>query len=124
MKITPILYVDAIEPCLDFWVGKLGMTKTVEVPDGDKLGFVILNHESVELMIQTRHSVANDMPALLGEIRSALLFIEVPDFNELLKQVEGLQVLVPVRDTFYGMREIVVRDPGGNVVCFAWPIKT
>jgi len=42
MKITPMIYAPAIEPELKFWVDQLGFTKTVEVPDGDKLGFVIL----------------------------------------------------------------------------------
>ena len=45
MKITPILVVEEIEPSLKFWVDKLGFAKTVEVPEGDKLGFVILQKE-------------------------------------------------------------------------------
>jgi hypothetical protein len=28
-------------------------------------------------------------------------------------------VVVPERNTFYGTREIAVREPGGNVVTFA-----
>ena len=40
MTITPVLYCDAIEPALPFWVDQLGFTKVVEVPEGDKLGFV------------------------------------------------------------------------------------
>jgi len=31
---------------------------------------------------------------------------------------------VPVRDTFYGMTEIVVREPGGHTVCFAAKTKS
>ena len=42
MKITSMIYVPAIEPSLKFWMDQLGFTKTVEVPEGDKLGFVIL----------------------------------------------------------------------------------
>ena len=41
-KLTPILTVESIEPCLPFWMDALGFTKTVEVPHGDALGFVIL----------------------------------------------------------------------------------
>ena len=57
MKITTVLYMDAIEPALAFWVDRLGFTKAVEVPEGDRLGFVILHHGSSELMLQTRESV-------------------------------------------------------------------
>ena len=56
-KMTPVLYVEAIEPCLDLWVNRLGFAKTVEVPEGDKLGFVILNQGPIEIMYQSRASV-------------------------------------------------------------------
>ena len=41
-KLAPVLVVDRIEPCLPFWVDRLGFEKTVEVPESDRLGFVIL----------------------------------------------------------------------------------
>ena len=40
-KLTPILVVDAIEPCLPFWTQRLGFTVNAEVPEGDRLGFVM-----------------------------------------------------------------------------------
>lgn len=40
-KLTPVLAVDEIEPVLPFWIERLGFEKTVEVPQGDRLGFVI-----------------------------------------------------------------------------------
>ena len=40
-QLTPILCVETIEPSLPFWT-KLGFALIVEVPDGDRLGFVIL----------------------------------------------------------------------------------
>jgi uncharacterized glyoxalase superfamily protein PhnB len=120
MKITPLLYCDAIEPALAFWVDRMGFTKVAEVPHEEQLGFVILQQGESELMMQTRASLAADVPALLDYTGSSVgLFIEVEDFESLLRQVDGLSVLNPVRDTFYGMREIVVREPGGNAVCFA-----
>jgi hypothetical protein len=120
MKITPVLYMDRIEPSLEVWVDRLGFAKTVEVPDGDALGFVILQNGAAELMLQTRASLAADLPALAEYARPVCgIFIEVDDFDDLLRRVEGLPVVVPVRTTFYGMKEIVVREPGGNLVCFA-----
>jgi len=125
MKITPILFVDAIEPSLPFWTGRLSFTKTVEVPEGDRLGFVILNHGASELMLQTGASVEKDLPALpAGSQPNGCLFIEVEDFDDLLKRVEGAEVVVPVRQTWYGMTEIVVREPGGHAVVFAAKTKT
>jgi len=42
MKITPVLVVEEIEPCLPFWVDRLGFQNVAQVPEGDSLGFVIL----------------------------------------------------------------------------------
>ena len=41
------------------------------------------------------------------------------NFDDLLKQVEGLEVIMAERTTFYGMREIMVREPGRNLIIFA-----
>ena len=124
MKITALIYAPTIEPSLKFWVDQLGFTKTVEVPDGDKLGFVILVKDNAELMIQSITSMEKDNAEMAKLARpAACLYIEVGDFDDLLKRLGSAPVVVPVRTTFYGMKEIGVRDPGGNVVLFATPVK-
>jgi len=121
MKITSILFVDEIEPCLKFWVDAFGFTKTVEVPDGDRLGFVILNYGSAEVMLQTyrtAHSEVGDAANYAQGSKSSL-FVEIEDFEDVLKRAKGFEVVLPVRTTFYGMKEILLREPGGHYVCFA-----
>jgi hypothetical protein len=44
----------------------------VEVPDGGKLAFVILQQGSAEVMYQSYASVEKDMPAILGDVRKGL----------------------------------------------------
>jgi uncharacterized glyoxalase superfamily protein PhnB len=120
MKITPLIYAPEIEPALKFWVEQLGFTKTVEVPEGNKLGFVILVKGGAELMIQSTASIGKDNRAMAEYARpAACLYIEVSDFDDLLKRLGSTPVVVPVRITFYGMKEIGVREPGGNIVLFA-----
>jgi len=123
MKITPILMVDEIEPSLKFWIDQLGFTKTVEVPEGDKLSFLILQKEGAEVMLQSRESIRKDAGPAAEAVLSqgASLYIEVGDFSDALKRLQGSEVLVPERTTFYGMREIFVREPGRHVVGFAAP---
>jgi uncharacterized glyoxalase superfamily protein PhnB len=125
MKLTPVLAVDEIEKSLPFWVDRIGFTKTVEVPDGNRLVFVILVKDTAEVMLQTWESVKKDAPILApeGPKTPAFLFIEVEDFEDILKRIAGCEVAVPDRVTFYGMREIVVREPGGHLVCFAAKVK-
>lgn len=52
-RITPILFAQEIEPCIQFWSERLGFQKTVEVPEGDKTGFAILEKDGLELMYQS-----------------------------------------------------------------------
>lgn len=120
MKITPVLIVEAIEKSLPFWVDRMGFTKTTEVPDGDRLGFVIVTREGAELMLQTVASVLKDAPQLVSPAGSgSALFIEVDDFADTVTRLDGYPVALAERTTFYGMREIGVREPGGNAVIFA-----
>jgi uncharacterized glyoxalase superfamily protein PhnB len=120
-----MLTVDAVEPCLPFWIERLGFAKTVEVPEGNALGFAILAKDGVEIMYQSRASVEKDIPALATSMRGGLpamgLFIEVSDIDAVERALNGIPHVIPRRRTFYGMDEIVVRDPGGYVVVFAQP---
>ena len=121
-KLTPVIMVDAIEPCLLFW-DRFGFTKVAEVPEGDRLGFVILVKDGVEVMYQTHESVAKDAAGLVPRAHGhgAALFIEVSDIESIAQAIRGLEIVVPRRQTFYGMDEIGVREPGGHVVMFAQP---
>jgi uncharacterized glyoxalase superfamily protein PhnB len=122
-KLTPVYVVERIEPCLEFWVDRLGFEKVVEIPEGDALGFVILTRGNVEIMYQSLASVAKDIPALAAAPTGAAspngTYIEVSDIDDVEKRLAGWDVVVPRRTTFYGATEIGVREPGGNLIVFA-----
>jgi uncharacterized glyoxalase superfamily protein PhnB len=119
-RLTPVLMVDAIEPCLPFWIDRLGFSKTVEVPEESRLGFVILAKDGIEVMYQTRSSVEADVPPLAKTpMRGTMLYLDVDDLDAVEKSLNGVDYVVPRRTTFYGAQEIVVREPGGNSVAFA-----
>jgi uncharacterized glyoxalase superfamily protein PhnB len=118
-KLTPVLIVDRIENSLPFWCDRLGFTRQAEVPHGDTLGFVILTSGPVEVMLQSRASVKDDVPALAAESYRSALFIEVADLAPLRTATRGLPTLFEERTTPYGAREIGVRDPEGNAILFA-----
>jgi hypothetical protein len=122
-KLTPVLYVDAIEPCLPLWIDRLGWTKTVEVPEGDQLGFVILQKDDAELMYQTWSSIEKDVGHSYSRATTASvgLFIEVSSVDEIERQIAGFPITLPRRRTFYGMEEIGVTEAGGHTVIFAQP---
>jgi len=118
-KLTPVLIVDAIEPVLPLWEA-LGYTRTAEVPQGDRLGFVILQNGVTELMYQTFDSVRADEPKVGDQFGRSGLFIEVEDLDAISSRVpQGTDVVVERRKTFYGSTEMILRDRVGNVVVLA-----
>ena len=121
MKITPVLIVEEIEKSLAFWIDRIGFVKTVEVPEGDRLGFAILVRDGAELMLQMVESVRKDAPQFAPKDGSGSvgIFIEVEDFDDVLRRLQGYAIAMPERVTFYGMREIGVFEPGGHTVVFA-----
>lgn len=121
MKITPVLIVDQVEASLGFWAGRMGFEKVLDVPAEDGLSFAILVKDGAEVMLQSKSSVLRDEPKFVGQTRSAL-FVEVEDFEDVKKRLEGYPIAMPERDTFYGMKEIGVFEPGGHTVVFA--VKT
>jgi len=123
-RITPVLFVKEIEPALPFWVEKLGFTKSIEVPHGNKLGFVALQKGSTEVMYQTYASVGDDMPQLKEEVSKGptFLYMEVDNLDAVLAALKSTNVVQPERTAFYGMREIGYQEPGGHYVTFAQPV--
>jgi hypothetical protein len=120
-KLTPVLVVDQVEPCAAFWTGALGFVRTAEVPHEGETGFVMLQNGGVEIMYQSRASVAADLPALAEGSHRTVLFIETGDLDAVERAVDPGAIVVPRRTTFYGMTEVAVREPGGSLVIFAQP---
>jgi uncharacterized glyoxalase superfamily protein PhnB len=122
-KITPVLFAQEIEPCLQFWTDSMGFTKTVEVPEGDKTGFAIVVKDGVELMYQSYASAEKDNPALAQAVRKGptFLYIEVDDLDTARAAARGAEVVMQERTTFYGSREFGVKDPAGHLIIFSQP---
>ena len=121
-KITPVLFAAEIEPCVKFWVERFGFEKTIEVPEGNKLGFAMLQKGGIELMYQSFASVDKDAPASTAEAARkgpTFLYVEVENLDDVIGALKGADVVMPVRTTFYGSREIGVTDPAGHYVTFA-----
>ncbi|MAW59320.1 MAG: hypothetical protein CMJ94_00645 [Planctomycetes bacterium] len=129
-RLTPVLMVSDLPASLAFWHEQLGfeLKGTVPVdpqgpPDGP-LGFAMLQYGAVEMMLQSLDSVRLDVPDLIGDDVPAMdgigLFVEVDGpLDPWLSKIEGCEVLVPRRQTFYGADEIGVRTPDGATLMLA-----
>ncbi len=114
--LTPNLIVEAIEPCLPFWLERLGFEKLDEVRMGDRLGFVILKNGGAQVMLQTLASVQDDVAPIAAGPHRSTLYVAVASLAEAKKTLGDWPLVVPERTTFYGARELIVADPAGNFV--------
>jgi uncharacterized glyoxalase superfamily protein PhnB len=121
-KLTPVLFVESIEHVLPFWTQHLGFIKTIEVPEGDRLAFVLLQQGSTEVMYQSYASADKDFPAISSDVRKgrSFLYLEVDDLESIKSGLTDTEVYMPERTTFYGSREIGVKDPAGHFITFAY----
>ncbi len=126
-KVTSLLVVDQIEPCLPLWEN-LGFARKVEVRDeGGRgghggLGFVVLAGKETEVMLQTRASLSKDMGSVAPHAGASLLYCHVDSFAETRKAVQkapGCKILIDERTTAYGARELWMLDAAGHLVGFA-----
>jgi uncharacterized glyoxalase superfamily protein PhnB len=120
-RITPVLFVPEVESCVRFWVERFGFQKMAEVPGGDKLAFAMLQKGNVELMYQSYASADKDVTDISQHVRKGptFLYVEVDNLDEAISAIKGTVVVMPIRDTFYGSKEIGVKDPAGHYVTFA-----
>src|SRR5215813_10430570 len=112
-RITPVLLVKEIEPLLPFWMDRLGFQKTIEVPEGNKLGFVTFQKGSAEVMYQTYSSVEKDAPKDMAAAAKGptYRYMEVDNLDAVLDATKGMKIVMPLRTAFYGMREFAIQDP-------------
>ena len=119
--LSPLVFVDAIEPCLAFWEERLDFQRIGEVPFEGRLGFVMLQRDNASIMYQTFDSADDDVPGLADRAapQGTALYFAIADFDAVKARLAGVETLVDERTTFYGARETFVRAPCGSVVGFA-----
>ncbi|HEY2867568.1 MAG TPA: VOC family protein [Pyrinomonadaceae bacterium] len=124
---TPILHVRSVEPAVKFWTEKFGFKVTIEVPEGDHVGFAALENGNVELMYQTYSGMkADPKNPLAGAVEKgpSFIFMEVADINKVIEELKGGEIVQGLHETFYGSKEIVAKEPGGHFVIFSQlPVK-
>jgi len=132
-KITANLMVGSVNETLDFYEQTLGFGLVMAVPENSQqivttrdvdtaVGFAILRRDDVELMIQSRKSLARELPVSGGEAAGVpfTLYIQVADAGELFNSIRGkVTVVKDLHTTFYGAHEFWIRDHDGHILTFA-----
>lgn len=119
-KSTPILHVETVEPSLQFWTERFGFITTIQVPEGDHIGFAAIDNGSVELMYQTYEGMKGDGPlSQVAEQGPSFIFMEVPDIYAIGNALQQTEIVQELHGTPYGAKEIIAKEPGGHYVIFS-----
>ncbi len=86
------------------------------------LQWAMVGRDETRVMFQSRLSMAGDYPPLDGVPlgASATLYLELADLDGMLAGLgDAVEILRPELTTFYGMREVWIRDNNGYIVVLA-----
>jgi lactoylglutathione lyase len=124
--ITPNLMVEDVKQTINYYHGVLGFKTVATVPEkGDELVWAHLKKGDVEIMIQEEDSLKSDLPEIRHEKigGGCTLFIKMTGVDEYYDYLySSADIVVQLKNTFYGMREFTIRDINGYYLTFAEPI--
>lgn len=140
-KLTPVLIVNDVNKNVAFYTQVLDFVLTLAVlqegsdittdrNDARPKSFAMLKKENVEIMFETSNSFLEEFPdgkpnlsGSTGVCDTMNLYIEVDNVSQVAEDLKSkANVVKPVHDTFYGKREISIRDCNDFIVTFAQSI--
>lgn len=129
--LCPLIQVFDMPTSLAFYRDVLGFSVVASAPPasdarGDEFGWVLLQHGSAELMLNTAYDPEEERPPAVPPERGiwhfdTMLFIGSPDVDAVYAHLRTNGVAVdPPKVAPYGMKQLMLRDPDGYGVCFQW----
>ena len=121
-KLTPNLMVNNVNRSIAFYQEVLGFERLMTVPEEGEFDWALLKCGEVEIMLQSRGSLTQEIPALAGQARGGALtlYIDVVDVEGLYEKIRDRVTLVQaLHGTFYGTREFAIQDEDGFILAFA-----
>lgn len=115
-KAVPMLHVPDVAATAA-WYERLGFTIATTASDGDEVVWASLRCGSSELMLSGGGRASD------AARREVDLYVTVDDLDATFARVAPLAELVEaVHDTFYGMREFIIRDCNRFWITFGQPL--
>lgn len=125
-KITANLMVEDMAETIAFYKDALGFELAMSNPERPPFGWAMMQLDGAGIMFQTRESLGGELNSF-KDMRiggSFTIFLIVDDVEAVHNRVHGkAEILKPPYDTFYGMREIAIKDNNGYILIIAQPIE-
>ncbi len=121
-KLTPNIMVEDVNGTVQFYKDVLGFQVIVTVPEEGVFNWAMLGRDDVQLMVQSRASLTEELPLLHGRAIGGTLtfYVDVSDVQGLYEQIKGKVTIVQdMHTTFYGAQEFAIQDNNGYILAFA-----
>ncbi len=120
--VAPELFVPDVERAVRFYVERLGFTLVQQDGAGADATFAVIALGPAVLLV-AHESHYGAMGGTLAEPRGVGLDVRilVPDVDAMERRAHanGVPIVHPIADRYYGLRDFVIRDPHGYRVRFA-----
>ena len=121
-KLTTELICADVARSIDYYRDVLGFELTLHVPDAAPFVFARMHRDGVEIDLNQKEAADNEAfrNATLGG--TFAMFIELEGVDEAHKIVQRKaphSIQGPIKEQFYGSRELTLRDPDGYYITLA-----
>ena len=115
LDVTPMLTVTAMEPAIAFYRDILGFDCTA-----CQDGWACMSSNGVELMLALPNShLPFEKPIMTGS-----LYFNTDEVDAIWSRLKDqCEVVYPLEDFNYGMREFAIRDNSGYLLQFGQPVR-
>src|SRR5215203_239823 len=123
--VTPNLIVADMDRSASFYKDVLGFSIVTTVPEASPFVFAWMQRDGVNVFLNSLAGMEDDIAGLAARPigGTATMFFTVErdatggGIDEFFTQVSGrAEVVMPLKDQFYGMREFGVQDPDGYII--------
>ena len=117
-NVVPMIHVPDVKATAD-WYGSIGFVMVRYNEENGVMDWALLSFGNSEIMFN-----AGGMRS--GEPRREVdLYVRTENVDDLYRSLESrVEVVEGLHDTFYGMREFIVRDVNRFWIRFGQPVKT
>ena len=100
------------------WYEAIGFTERDRAHDGTEVVWAALTFGESEIMLSVGGRMSD------AQRREVDLYVTVDDVDALFGKIAGkVELVEPLHDTFYGMREFIIRDCNRFWITFGQPIE-
>jgi uncharacterized glyoxalase superfamily protein PhnB len=116
-KAVPMIHVPDVQRTAA-WYQAIGFTLERWNGEGEEMDWALLRLGDSEVMFSEGGAASN------AERREVDLYVHTSDVEADLKHLMGrAEIVEPLHDTFYGMREFIVRDLNRFWITFGQPVS-